>query len=132
MYVAFSFMIFFCIRICIHDLHLHLHSHVCCIGIHVHDFHLWSACARMFINHVSIYAYVHAYLYIYVCNNTSDKDLICMHQTTLDHFLGNISHMHMHICNGYDEEKVGGKYSLHVPMTHHSLTKKVCMNGLGN
>ena len=55
-----------------------------------------------------------------------------MHETTLDHFLGHISHMHMCICMGYDGEKICGKYSLHVPMTSLNLSTKSCMNRLKN
>ena len=153
MYVTFAFMIFFCICIRIHDLHLHSHlypwftfmicthdlhlhdlhshSHVCCIGIHIHNLHLWCAFACMSINYVLIYICMFASIFVYVlCNNTSNKDFMCMHQTTLNNFLRNISHMQTCICNGYDAEKKAGKCSLHVPTNHPSMTTKLCTNGL--
>ena len=129
--------------ICIHNLLLHLHSHswftflstfTCMLHWHLCLCFKFVICICMYV-HITCFntsAYVHAYFHMYLCNNTSNKDLMCMHQTTFDHFWGNISHMYMCICIEYAGEKIGGKCSWHVRMTHLNSTTELCMNRLEN
>ena len=111
----FSFAFAFVSMIHIHDSHSWFafawfaFTFTCMLHWHSHSWFAFVMCICMYVHKpcFNIYACVHAYLYMYLCNNTSNKDLMCMHQTTLDYIVGNISRMHMCICNVCDGEKVG-------------------------
>ena len=76
-------------------------------------------CIRMYVHKscFNIYACEHIYLYMYLCNNTSNKNLMHMQQTALNCFLRNF-HTCTHAYAMDMMQKNVGECSLHVPTTH--------------
>ena len=134
MYVAFAFMVFFCICICIciHDLHLYSHLHVCCIGIPVHDSHLWSPFACIIISYFVIYMHMCMYIWIYIHAIMHPTMIWCA--CTRPHRIIPWETVHTCTCAYVLNmmERNTGQIYLYVPMTHLSVTTKLCMNRLEN